>query len=83
MHYPFLGTITCASPFIEINDDFGTWATVNSGGSSTNGDDHFQITALEETIPGAIAHLIVNVETEDGYASNSIFRNSDRDTGCK
>ena len=67
------GTITCASPFIEINDDSGTWTTVNSGGSSTNGDDHFQISALEETIPGAIAHLIVNVETEDGYASNSIL----------
>jgi len=66
------GTITCASPFIEIIDDFGSWTIVSSGGSSFNGDDHFEISALEETIPGAVAHLIVSVETEDGYVSNSI-----------
>ena len=67
------GSITCASPFVEIIDGSGTWSTVNSGGSSMNGDDHFQISTTEETIPGTIAHLIVNVETEDGYVSNSIL----------
>ena len=67
------GTITCASPFVEIEDASGTWTIVNSGGSSMNGDDHFQISTLEETIPGAIAHLIVSLETEDGYVSNSIL----------
>jgi hypothetical protein len=67
------GTITCASPFVEIEDASGTWTIVNSGESSMNGDDHFQIRTLEETIPGAIAHLIVSLETEDGYLSNSIL----------
>ena len=67
------GTITCASPFVDIIDGSGTWATVNSGGSSMNGDDHFQISTPDETIPGTIAHLIVNVETEEGYVSNSIL----------
>ena len=66
------GTITCASPFVEIIDGSGSWTIVSSGGASFNGDDHFEVSALEETIPGAIAHLIVNVETEDGYMSNSI-----------
>ena len=31
------------------------------------------MSTLEETIPGAIAHLIVSVETEEGYSSNSII----------
>tara|TARA_S200000501_G_scaffold212487_1_gene199638 strand:- start:123 stop:1445 length:1323 start_codon:yes stop_codon:yes gene_type:complete len=66
------GTITCASPFIEILDDSGSWTSVVNGGSSFNEDDYFELSALEETIPGAIAHLIVNVETENGYQSNSI-----------
>jgi len=66
------GTITCASPFVEIIDGSGSWTIVSSGGASFNGDDHFEVSALEETIPGAIAHLIVNVETEDGYTSNSV-----------
>ena len=67
------GTITCASPFIEIIDNYGTWASVNPGGLAFNGDDYFEISALEETIPGAIAHLILNLETDDGYVSNSII----------
>ena len=66
------GTITCASPFIEILDDSGSWASVTNGGSALNGDNYFELSALEETIPGAIAHLIVSVETENGYQSNSI-----------
>ena len=67
------GTITCASPFIDILDDSGTWTSVNSGGSSFNGNDYFEVSALDVTIPGAIAHLIVSLETEDGYSTNSII----------
>ena len=66
------GTITCASPFIQILDNEGSWTTVMSGGSSYNNTDYFELEALEETIPGAIAHLIVSVETSDGYISNTI-----------
>ena len=66
------GTITCASPFIEILDPVGTWTTVPIGGSSFNGNDYFQVRALAQTIPGAIVHFIVNIETEQGYTSNSI-----------
>ena len=57
------GSITCASPFIEILDDNGTWTSVVSGDFSFNDNDYFEVSALEETIPGAIAHLIVSVET--------------------
>jgi len=67
------GSITCASPFIEILDNSGTWTSVVSGGSSYNNNDYFELSALEETIPGAIAYLIVSVETEEGYSSNSII----------
>ena len=67
------GTITCASPFIEILDDNGTWVSINSGESSFNGNDYFELSALDVTIPGAIAHLIVSLETEEGYTSNSII----------
>ena len=67
-----IGTITCASPFIEIIDNSGTWSSVVSGGDSFNGNDYYEITTLEETLPGTIAHLIINLETADGYTSNSI-----------
>ena len=67
------GTITCASPFIDIIDNTGTWNPIVNGGSSYNNDDFFELFALDETIPGAIAHLIVNIETSDGYTSNSII----------
>ena len=66
------GTITCASPFIEIIDNSGSWSSISSGGSAFNGDDYFEISALEETIPGALAYLIVSIETNDGYTSNSL-----------
>ena len=66
------GTITCASPFVEIIDNWGTWSSISSGGNSFNGNDYFEITTLEETLPGTVAHLIINIETSDGYASNSI-----------
>ena len=66
------GTITCASPFVEIIDNSGTWSSVSSGGQSFNGNDYYEISTLEETLPGTIAHLIINLETVDGYASNSI-----------
>ena len=66
------GTITCASPFVEIIDNLGTWSSISSGGNSFNGNDYFEITTLEETLPGTVAHLIINIETSDGYASNSI-----------
>ena len=66
------GTIACASPFIEILDNEGSWTTVMSGESSYNNTNYFELEALEETIPGAIAHLIVSIETSDGYISNTI-----------
>ena len=67
-----IGTITCASPFVEIIDNNGTWSSVNSGGNAFNGNDYYEISTLEETLPGTIAHLIISLETSDGYASNSI-----------
>jgi len=67
------GTITCASPFVEIIDSNGSWTSILSGGVSFNTTDYFEISASEETIPGHIAHLIVAVETSDGYTSNSII----------
>ena len=67
-----IGTITCASPFVEIIDNSGTWSSVVSGGDSFNGNDYYEIMTLEETLPGTIAHLIINLETADGYTSNSI-----------
>lgn len=66
------GTIACASPFIEIVDPNGSWTSILSGGATYNSTDYFEIFALEETIPGHTAHLIVSVETSDGYTSNSI-----------
>ena len=66
------GTITCASPFIEILDNTGTWSSVMSDGSSMNGSDYFEVFVSEETLPGAIVHFILNVETAQGYESNSI-----------
>ena len=66
------GTITCASPLIEILDNTGTWSSVMSDGSSMNGSDYFEVFVLEETIPGAIVHFILNIETAQGYESNSI-----------
>jgi len=68
-----VGNITCASPFVEIIDDAGFWTSIEPGGSSFNETDYFEIGTLEETIPGAIAYLIVNVETDLGYISNSII----------
>ncbi len=66
------GTIACASPFVEILDNTGTWSSVLNGGSAYNSNNYFEISTLEETIPGAIAHLIVSIETGEGYQSNSI-----------
>ena len=66
------GTITCASPFIEILDNTGTWSSVMSDGSSMNGSDYFEVFVSEETLSGAIVHFILNVETAQGYESNSI-----------
>jgi hypothetical protein len=67
------GTITCASPFVEIVDNSGTWTSVMNGSSSFNNNDYFQVSTLEETIPGAIVHFILNVVSSDGYESNSII----------
>ena len=67
------GTITCASPFIEIIDNTGIWNSIMNGGAAYNNDDYFEVSALDETIPGAIAHLILNLETSDGYTTNSVI----------
>ena len=68
-----VGTITSPSPYIEIMDGTGTWSSIPANGSAGNNDNIFIISALEETIPGATANLMVNIETGDGYTSNSII----------
>ena len=45
---------------------------VGGTGSSSSTGDGFEISALEEVIPGAVAHLIVALTTQDGYSSSSI-----------
>ncbi len=67
------GIIHCASPFIEILDDTGTWMSVANGGMSYNSNDYFEVSAVNNAIPGTVAHLIVNVTTSNGYESNSIL----------
>ena len=68
------GTITCASSAIEITDNTGTWNVIPVGGtgSSSSTGDGFEISALEDVVPGAVAHLIVALTTQDGYSSSSI-----------
>jgi len=69
------GTITSGSNAIEIIDNNGSWFSVYPGmySSSSTGDNSFMINATEETIPGTIANIILNVESEDGYSSSSII----------
>ncbi len=69
-----IGTITSPSPFIEIIDAHGTWQGIDAGGTMLNNDDLFRVSALEETIPGATATVILNISTSDGYVSNSIMQ---------
>jgi hypothetical protein len=68
-----VGTITSPSPFIEILDEIGTWTSIPANGSMVNNENTFVISALEETIPGATAYLMVNIETENGYTTNSVL----------
>jgi len=70
--YSVTGTITCASPFIEILDNTGTWASIQSGNEAFNGNNYFEVFALEEALPGTIVHFILNNQTPQGYESNSI-----------
>ena len=70
--YSVTGTITCASPFIEILDNTGTWASIQSGNEAFNGNNYFEVFALEEALPGTIVHFILNTQTPQGYESNSI-----------
>ena len=72
MLFQFLVQSHALLPFVEIIDNNGTWSSVTSGGNAFNGNDYYEISTLEETLPGTIAHLIINLETSDGYASNSI-----------
>ena len=67
------GTITSVSPFLNIIDNSGTWSSVAPGSESYNNNDYFEIRTLDETIPGTVAHLILNIETEQGYRANSIL----------
>ena len=68
------GSITSASSAIEITDNTGSWNVIPVGGSSSTSStgDGFEITALEEVIPGAVAHLIIALTTDAGYSSVSI-----------
>ena len=68
-----VGTITSPSPFIEILDEIGTWTSIPANGSMVNNENTFVISALQETIPGATAYLMVNIETENGYTTNSVL----------
>ncbi|MBT3849028.1 MAG: hypothetical protein HOF58_07415 [Candidatus Marinimicrobia bacterium] len=70
--YSVTGTITCASPFIEILDNTGTWASIQSGNEAFNGNNYFEVFPLEEALPGTIVHFILNTQTPQGYESNSI-----------
>ena len=69
-----VGQITSASPAIEILDNIGTWSAVYPGGfnSSAGDGNSFTISALEDIIPGTIAHLILSVNTDDGYTNSSV-----------
>lgn len=68
-----VGTITSPSPFIEILDGTGAWTEIPANGTMDNNNNAFVISALEETIPGATAYLMVNIETGSGYTSNSVL----------
>ena len=69
------GQITSASTAIEILDNTGTWSSVYPGGfsSSSGSDNSFRISAVEDVIPGTVAHLILSVNTEDGYTNSSVI----------
>ena len=69
------GQITSASTAIEILDNTGTWSAVYPGGfsSSSGTGDSFIISAMEDVIPGTIAHLILSVNTDDGYSNSSVI----------
>ena len=68
------GQITSASPAIEILDNSGSWSSVYPGGfsSSSGNGNSFIISAEDDVIPGTIAHLILSIDTEDGYSSSSV-----------
>ena len=68
-----VGTITSPSPFIDILDNTGTWSSIGTGSVSFNNNDYFEIRTLDETIPGTVAHLILNIETDQAYRSSSIL----------
>ncbi len=68
------GTITSPSPYIEIIDASGTWQSIDAGGYMVNSDDFFRVSAIDETIPGAMATLILSITTSDGYSSNFIMQ---------
>ena len=69
------GQITSASTAIEILDNTGTWSSVYPGGfsSSSGSGNSFLISAVEDVIPGTVAHLILSVNTEDGYTNSSVI----------
>ena len=68
------GQITSASPAIEILDNNGSWPSVYPGGfsSSAGNGNSFIISAEEDVIPGTVAHLILAINTEDGYSTSSL-----------
>ena len=70
-----IGEITSASSAIEIIDNYGSWSAVypNAISSSGSSGNSFVISAAEDVIPGTVAHLILNVETSDGYSNSSII----------
>jgi hypothetical protein len=69
------GQITSASSAIEILDNSGEWSAVYPGGfsSSSGTGNSFTITAMEDVIPGTVAHLVLSVNTDDGYSNSSVI----------
>ena len=54
----FLELLQVLLTYIEIIDASGTWQSIDAGGYMVNSDDLFRVSAIDETIPGAMATLI-------------------------
>ena len=54
-----VGTITSASPFIDILDNTGTWSSIGTGSVSFNNNDYFEIRTLDgnHTWHGCASHI--------------------------
>ena len=67
-----IGTMISPSPMIDIVDNEGSWPLIGAGSVGSNSTNTFEISVLEGTIPGTIVHLILNLESSDGYETNMV-----------